>query len=289
MKLAIGTAQFGMDYGISNKDGQINFAEAKSIIDALRTNNIDTIDTAMNYGNSELILGKIGIDGFKVVTKLPEIHHLIPDKLSWTKNKILNSLSYLNAKSISCILFHKSADIMANNLKIYEYLLSLKESGIIGKIGVSIYDPSELDSIIDKNLKIDVVQTPFSILDRRLKSSGWLKKLSSMNIEVHARSIFLQGLILQKKADRNKYFNKWDKVFSLYEEWINDTNQTKLSAAINYVNSEKDISKIIVGVQSSKQLYEILHSLTINNYELPPKTLEVNDVSLINPSHWNLE
>tara|TARA_B100001287_G_C22592894_1_gene486531 strand:+ start:211 stop:1080 length:870 start_codon:yes stop_codon:yes gene_type:complete len=289
MKLAIGTAQFGLDYGISNRDGQINFAEAKSIIDALRINNIDTIDTAMNYGESELILGKIGIDGFKIVTKLPEIDHSIPDKLSWAKNMILKSLDSLNTHSISCILFHKSSDIFISNLKIYEYLLSLKESGIIDKIGVSIYDPSELDLILDKNIKIDIVQTPFSIFDRRLKSTGWLKKLSSMNVEVHARSIFLQGLILQKRADRNKYFNKWDKVFSLYEEWLNDTNQSKLSAAVNYVYSEKDISKVIVGVQSSTQLYEILGSLTTNNYKAPPKTLEVDDLSLINPTHWNLK
>ena len=72
-KLILGTAQFGQNYGITNVMGKVSEVEIKSIFRNARSNQIHTLDTASSYGDSELVLGNIGVSDFDVITKLPTL------------------------------------------------------------------------------------------------------------------------------------------------------------------------------------------------------------------------
>ena len=163
-----------------------------------------------------------------------------------------------------------------------------KEKGLVDKIGVSIYDPDELNILEDSGIKLDIVQTPFNMLDRRIETSGWLNKLSQNGTEVHSRSVFLQGLLLQDKNHRNPYFSKWRNYFNKLDSWIYDTKQTSLSAALNFSYSYKDINKLLVGVQNKLQLTEIINSISQDYSHSLPEELRIDDPLLINPTNWRL-
>jgi aryl-alcohol dehydrogenase-like predicted oxidoreductase len=290
MKLALGTAQFGLDYGVSNTAGQVKLPEVKKILAEAQKYNIDTLDTAIAYGNSERILGDAGVNNFNVVTKLPPVPKATKDIALWLNNQVQSSLQKMQVKSLSGLLLHESSDLLkAPNLELFNSLSKLKDDGIVSKVGVSIYNPDELDALAERGIKIDIVQAPFNILDRRLESSGWLHRLHLAGIEVHTRSAFLQGLLLQQRDQRNSYFNKWANYFTIFDEWVNDTRQTPLGASLNFVYSNKYISKVIVGVESRVQLTEMLSSISQNSQFPVPDELDVDDHMLINPSSWILD
>jgi aryl-alcohol dehydrogenase-like predicted oxidoreductase len=289
MKLALGTAQFGLDYGLSNTSGQVELPEVKSILEEAKKYNIDTLDTAIAYGNSESILGEVGVDKFSIVTKLPPIPKDISDIESWVNNQVKASLKKMNIDSVSGLLLHRSADLFETpKRQLFDSLCKLRDNGTVNKIGISIYNPDELETLEEHGIKIDIIQAPFNILDRRLESSGWLNKLNLAGIEIHIRSVFLQGLLLQEKDQRNPYFNKWDDYFNQLDEWVNDTKQTKLSAALNFPYSYDKINKIIVGVQNKPQLIDVISSISQNSHLAIPEEFRIDDPMLINPTNWNL-
>ena len=287
VKIALGTAQFGLDYGISNTSGKVNKSRVIGILDEATKFGIDTLDTAIIYGNSENVLGDIGVENFNIVTKLPPLPKNIFDLDTWVSEGIKSSFNNLNVNKIYGLMLHQSDDLLGNyGPKLYSMLCNLKENGLVSKIGVSIYNPSELDSLEDGGFELDIVQAPFNILDRRLEESGWLRKLKLSGVEIHIRSVFLQGLLLLDKNNRNQYFSKWVNHFIEYDRWIKQTDQTSLSACLNFVNSYSDIDKIVVGVETTAQLKEIVSSIN-NNYKIPvPDNLKINDATLINPSNW---
>ena len=153
------------------------------------------------------------------------------------------------------------------------------------KIGVSVYDHIQLQSILD-NFDIDLVQLPFNILDRRMIDNGVLATLRSKGVEVHARSVFLQGLLLMSEQNRPDKFNRWSGLWRIWREWLNDNQITALEAAIRHAISMPEISKVLVGVDNVDQLKEIV---TASSGVLPniPDEMFTNDIDLLNPSNWS--
>ena len=287
-KIALGTVQFGIDYGVNSVDGQVKPEEVKKILSYARSKNIDLLDTAPAYGNSEKILGKINISNFKVVTKTRHF-----DSLEINNNdvKLLNndfhhSLKDLKQDSVYGVLIHNADDLFKPGAeKLFDQLQELKQAEKIVKIGVSVYDHSQLQSIID-NFDIDLVQLPFNILDRRMIDSGMLATLYSKGTEVHVRSVFLQGLLLMSEQSRPEKFNCWSGLWRIWHEWLNDNKLTALEATIRYAVSMPEVSKVLVGVDNLDQLKEIVAAST---GVLPkiPNDLFTNDADLLNPSNWS--
>ena len=284
-KLALGTVQFGLKYGIANKNGQIIFQEAKKILQYARNANIELIDTAISYGDSEKIIGDVGIKDFKFVSKLPALPKGDFNINSWVENKIQFSLKRLGIQSLYGLLIHRSENLLGDSgKKMLEALNKLKSRGILKKIGVSIYDTSELDKLTSL-IKLDIVQVPLNIVDQRILANGLLSKLYKNNIEVHTRSVFLQGLLLMSKQKRPSSFNQWNNLWKIWHEWLEDNQITALEATIRYALSIKEISKVIVGVDSKEQLHQIILA---SNGKLPPipPELFIDDINLLNPSNW---
>lgn len=285
MKLALGTAQFGMAYGIANPQPQISYTESTAIIKYGHHYGMSLIDTAMAYGDSEERLGQIGVAAWKVVSKLPEIPQC--ESISeWVERSVKESLGRLKVGTLYGLLLHHPAQLIGHQGRdIYSSLQKLKADGLVKKIGVSIYCPEELGAIFSKG-NFDIVQSPFSILDRRLISTGWLDRLVEQGVEVHARSIFLQGLLLMNTNQRPKKFDRWSDLWERYHQWVAESGVSQLEACLGYAMSIKGIHQVIVGVNGLSHLKEIITAAANPCCLAPPSDLYTEDMALLNPVAW---
>ena len=283
--LALGTVQFGLPYGIANETGQISQKEAISILECAWQEGVDTLDTAVTYGESEERLGNIGIKQWDVISKLPAVPEDCKDISGWVYNQVTESTERLGIIKLRGLLLHHPHQLLeSGGNEIYTALTKLIEQNIVEKIGLSIYDPVELSPILSR-YEFGIVQAPFNIVDRRLYTSGWLEKLTKSDIEVHVRSIFLQGLLLMNKQQRRVTFSRWNPLWKDYDNWLHEKNISPMEACLSFVNSFSEINRIVVGVDSLKQFQGIIkaHTATVFDY---PSSLSCEDPNLITPSRW---
>ena len=286
-RLALGTVQFGMPYGISNKNGQTNIKEAEAIIDCAREHGIDTLDTAIGYGESETCLGKIGVQDFNVVTKLPAVSNDVPDVKAWVFEQVESSLKRLKLQKLHAILLHQPAQLThpISGQPLAEGLMALKAEGYVKKIGVSVYKPEDLIQISGV-INPDLIQAPFNLLDRRLASAGCFDPLNKRGVEIHARSVFLQGLLLMPREDIPQNFERWSSVWNAYHEFLTDKHLSATAACLHFAFSYPQIDKIVVGVENRSQLQELIDQAREARVQDWPD-LACDDERLINPSKWN--
>lgn len=285
-RLGIGTVQFGQPYGIANQGNCVSYNEAKTIIAHAWDQGIDTIDTAISYGESEQCLGDIGVAGWKIISKLPEIPSSCIDIGGWINDAVVASLKKLKIPCLYGLLLHRSQQLLLEQgSEIYSALLDLKRRGLVKKIGISIYGMDELDAVCPV-YQFDIIQAPFNILDRRLVLSGWLPRLKKLGIEVHIRSVFLQGLLLMERSKLPMQFARWHILWQQLECWFLENQITPLHACIDFALSYPEIDRILVGVCSLKQLQEILLIKT-SGLSFPPALIS-DDLDLINPSYWSI-
>tara|TARA_Y100000768_G_scaffold299944_1_gene233718 strand:- start:42 stop:911 length:870 start_codon:yes stop_codon:yes gene_type:complete len=285
-KLALGSAQFGMQYGITNTSSRFTDADIEEVLRIAKKNHIDTIDTAIAYGESESRLGKHDLKEFKIITKIPKFSSEVTNIKKWINEEIESSLLRLNKNKIHAILFHHPNDLKKSEGKIiYESLKKFKDQNIISKLGVSIYSPNELDTIFS-NFDFEIVQAPFNVIDNSLINSGWMKKLNDNGIEIHTRSTFLQGLLLCDLNEIPYKFNKWKDIFESWDYQTSNINISKMEACLNYANSFNEINKIIVGIDNLSQFKEILSYDLSKDYQRLP-SFNCLDKTLINPSNWD--
>ena len=287
-RLALGSVQFGLPYGISNTSlNETSFSEISNILNYANKIGINTIDTAISYGKSESRHGKYGVNRYKVITKLPKMPIICHDVFAWAEEQLMDSLSRLNLRSVYGLLLHHTLDLNGPKGSIlWSAMKSLKEKNLVNKIGYSIYKPDDLDLLFNDFVP-DIVQTPYSIFDQRLSTSGWLDRLYNSNTEIHARSIFLQGLLLFKSSERPSKFNRWKSEFEKFDLWLEENNLTALQASICFVMGNPKISKIIVGIDNLNQLKEIISNLKFNDLSFP-EYKSIEDTELLDPSLWNL-
>lgn len=286
-KLALGAAQFGLDYGIANEVGQVSLKEVQSILAIAGECDINVLDTAISYGTSEEVLGKVGVDRFRVVTKLPSLPAGQSDTGRWVTDQVCESLKRLGQKRLYGLLLHRSEDVFGLRSRSLIHALSdLKENGLVEKVGVSIYSPEELEKVFEK-INVDLVQAPLNVVDRRMEVSGWLKRLKDYGVEIHVRSAFLQGLLLM---DRNKIPEKFSRWSSLWDEWHEKTNASGTSpliASLAYPLSIAEVDQVLVGVNSAVQLLGILQAAGKTNRGPDTSFMCTTDLDLLNPSRWN--
>jgi len=287
MKIALGTVQFGLDYGVANEDGQVRATEVQQILSESKKSGIDTLDTAIAYGTSEEVLGKVGIDGFRVVTKLPSLPTNNGDVFRWVRDQVEASLARLGQKKLYGLLLHRSEDVSASEgSHLIQALADLKNDGFVQKIGVSIYSPDELEMVC-KKINIDLVQAPLNVVDRRMETSGWLDRLKSDGVEIHTRSVFLQGLLLMERSKIPMKFSRWSNMWNIWQENLRELGVTPLEACLSYPLSLDQVDQVMVGVDSAKHLQDIISAASSVDHVPDTSFMLSNDKNLINPYNWN--
>lgn len=291
MKLALGTVQFGLPYGITNRHGQVPLPEVGRMMQAATTAGIDTLDTASTYGSSEAALGQHDLSRFRVVTKLAAV----PDEVSgplavqaWVFAQVEQSLSRLKVPHVDGLLLHRPQQLLAGvGRDLALAMQRLKADGLVKKIGISIYGPEILEQALGV-MPCDLIQAPFNLIDRRLASSGWLARLHRHGVEVHVRSVFLQGLLLAGAAELPEHFGPWRPIWQRWEAWKRQSQISSLAGCLAFASSYSEISKIVVGAESVVQLSELLAAYQ-SSTSRPTSTwpdLASNDEALIDPSLW---
>lgn len=283
-KIALGTAQFGLDYGINNKRGKIPFSEVEEIIKLAYNNKIDMLDTAFSYGDSENVIGLIleenNLD-FNITTKLP------------TKSLTEEVLSHFNQslerlkKKLYGYLFH-DFKTFRKYPKIWKKFKDLKNSKQVKKIGFSLYYPSEIAYLFDNKIDFDIVQIPYSIFDQRFRN--YLPLLKERDIEVYIRSVFLQGLFFKKPEELNGNFTAIKGKIKTIIQISKKMNISIASISLKFALMNKYIDKIVVGVDSIENLKEnlqIIRGKRIDNkYYYLLKDIKVDDENIILPFKW---
>ena len=284
-RLALGTVQFGLTYGVANNAGQVGPDEASAIIRRASRAGIDTLDTAVAYGDSEQRLGGLGMRDWKIVTKLPPVPPSITNVQAWVRETVGGSLGRLGVDRLYGLLLHRSQDLLGpRGSMVHDTMQELKDEGVVDRIGISIYAPSELEPVSDR-FALDLVQAPYNVFDRQIAASGWLSRLDAEGTEVHARSAFLQGLLLMRSVDRPLKFARWESLWNRWDAWLGAQGMTPLQGAIRFVLAEDRIGRVVVGVDNSAQLEAILAAVE-GPVASPPPSLSSDDQDLINPSCW---
>lgn len=287
-KLALGSANFGLEYGLTNATGKISDKELASILNYAVCAGVDLVDTAQAYGDSEVRIGSHCDNAqFEIITKIG----VELDNKYFARNltsSVKQSCKRLNKKKLYAVMLHRPEVLLTNQGNaIIRALEALKEQGVIEKIGVSVYSPDILASI-STLFELDIVQVPFNIFDQQILSSGWSDKLKRNGVEIHTRSVFLQGLLLMKRCNLPGYFiQSWPAHFDAWYGFLNDSRADALEVALKFALDQEWIDKIVVGVDSVAQLK------TLVEIEKAPKSFNFplsgcTDANLINPSKWSL-
>jgi len=284
MKLALGTVQFGLDYGVTNTSGKLTDEDSQNILALAHKFGLNTLDTAAAYGESEERLGHLAISQkFKLISKVPTLLNANPEMI---QEYVKSSLSRLKRKQLDGLLLHSELDLLGDSAESYfKQLTLLKSQNLAVKIGVSCYSV-EAAMVILNRFDIDLIQIPASHLDRRFEHSGVLALAKSKGVEVHARSLFLQGLLVVDSKGRPSKF-KNIKELGVYDAQAKKLGLTPLQLAVSYIIQTKNIDYAVVGCLTAEQLDQIIeaynHCLTL---DVDIEDLSTENISLINPVNW---
>lgn len=289
-KLIIGTAQWGLDYGISNNNGKTGKCEVENILKTAKNHGINTLDTASAYGDAEKIIGELKKEDSKIITKISIGNQDKDVKQSRDDihNKVMRSFSNLGKFVLEGVLVHDPGNLESCKYSwSWDALKDIKEEGYMKKIGISVYNPSQAEKLAEM-YKPDIIQLPFNAFDKKAADLGTLKRLKDEGIEIHARSLFLQGLLLMNIKDISKYFTPWMSEIERWHEYCITNRLTLLEGAIANAMREESIDKFIVGIEDTRQLIQIIDASKRQVRNGFKSCQSEGNEGLINPSEWRI-
>jgi aryl-alcohol dehydrogenase-like predicted oxidoreductase len=282
-KVIIGTANLNSNYGLIKNSLKIK--DFRNVLKFCKKLGIKIIDTSPNYSNSEIIIGR-ETKKFEIITKIPKIPKKIKkiEIVDWIFKKIYESSANTKTKKFYGVLL-QNADILlsSKSLIIYKTLQDLKKKGKISKIGISIYNFKILEKILDQ-FKIDFIQVPFNVFDRRILNKKILKKIKKKGVKIHVRSIFLQGLLIEKNFQIPSHLSNLKKNLKNWHQWLKKNNIDPLNGCIEFVSNYKQIDKFVIGFNNFKQFNQIIN-FKKKNLNFKKLNLNLNEKS-IDPRKW---
>ncbi len=292
MKLAIGTAQFGLDYGVSNHRGATGLREVRRIVGLARRHGVDCYDTASGYGDSEQKLGAaLACRGAaKVVTKTPAAAGSAVDAgdIEGFQQALQRSLQRLKCERLYALLLHSAADLhKAGSDRIGAWFDSVKARGLVQKTGVSVYSPRQLERALAQ-MAIDIVQLPLNIFDQRFLAGDAIARLQARGIEVHVRSCFLQGLLLLPVAQIPPALARLKSRQAALREFAAGAGLDMLSLCLGFCHAVGGVDKVVCGVNDSAQLAQLLQADIDRAGCLNFDRFAVDDEMIVNPARWEL-
>lgn len=278
-KLTLGTAQFGFDYGVTNHSGQIPEEEVHRILSECRSLGINSLDTAPAYGDSEERIGRFSEPGsFQIISKISANEDI--------EKSVTSSINKLGVDKLYGVLFHSPKDLI-DNPALVDASNRLKELGLVEKVGVSIYDSETLNNI--RNIfKPDIVQLPLNLFDQRVLQDGTLANLSEENIEIHARSIFLQGILLTPTDELPDSFDNHLSPFRDLDKFLQDKGINRLQACLNFALKNEYVDNVLFGISSMQDLKEITQEAAKPIQDIDYNSLALNDDFILDPLQWSL-
>lgn len=288
-KLGLGTVQWGLHYGLSNQHGITSPETVAAILSEARRRGITILDTASLYGDAEAALGANPLQAFRVVSKTPKFATpAITDEQALQLTHVFHqSLQKLSSQNIYGLLVHHAGDLLVpGGEKLVAAMMELKERGLVGNIGVSVYHGEQVDAVL-KVFKPDIIQLPISVLDQRMLLDGQLERLKKEGVEIHARSVFLQGLLLMPLDKIPAYFDTVRPLLGRWHAAAQAQNMTPVQAALSFVRDIPYIDTVLVGVENLAQFQSCLEDFSIGA-SFDASDLACNDPLFVNPALWKI-
>ncbi len=282
MKLSLGTAQFGLDYGINNVLKKLSYTQVEEILNLAFENNIRFLDTSPAYGDAELKIGALVNDNFNIISKFPFVSNAAA-----LKSALFSSHEKLRTKKLYGYIAHN-----ANNLieipQLWSTLSQLKEENRIQKIGYSVYTTDQLEKLLNIDLIPDLIQLPYSLLDRQFEK--YFIKLKKLGVEIHVRSIFLQGLYFMNPDSLPAKLKSFHESLVELNKICNDLQTNLGMLALNFVTNNQLVDRVLIGIDSKWQLIdniELYKNCNLNSKQIEKiRLIEVKDKELLNPVNW---
>lgn len=289
MKLGLGSAQLGMPYGIAGNRIAGNKILITEVLQLAATHHMTLIDTAPAYGNSQVLLRDClpKQTTFQFISKmtLPEAGERF--SVASLEEQLQTIFLQLGTSTLYALLIHNPQTLLtAEGKKAWDFLTQIKTQKNIQKLGVSVYTAAEIDACLAE-WAIDIVQLPFNILDQRLLISGHLELLHDKNIEVHARSIFLQGLLLMDIDHIPAHLSCLKPFVSAVDHAAQAHHMSRLNFVLQFALQQSTLNKLIIGVNSKEELSAIINAATGAAYGLNnTNILACSNNNLIDPRLW---
>lgn len=289
-KLALGSAQFGMQYGIANRAGQPRAENVSEILRRGEGAGIHVLDTAHAYGEAEAMLGQAlaGNRRFKIVSKtLPVRRDVVtPGDMTQLNVAFRTTLDRLGSRDLYALLVHHADDLLGpGGDRLWSWMESLKSEKVVNKIGVSVYSPDQLEKAVDR-YDIEIVQLPYNIYDQRFARAGLLDGLQAAGIEVHSRSVFLQGLLLLAPGQLPAQFESIRSLQARLHESLAKAAMTPLAGCLSVCLNDPRIDFVVVGCESLRQIDEIIKSAVQTHACQDLEQFALDDEVIIDPSRW---
>lgn len=291
-QLCLGTAQFGLPYGITNAAGQVSETEVLALLHAAAAAGLTLLDTAQAYGDAEAVLGRtlpLGHD-FRLISKLPaqsQPEFTADDRVAWDQ-ALERSRVRLGEPALDALLLHSTADLRKpGGEHLREWLLSLRQSGLVRRLGVSIYGSADLVGVPADLL--DLVQLPLSLYDQRLLVDGTITRLRNQGCAVHARSLYLQGLLLTSESRWPQWVDPASRDHhAKLEHLAADRGSSLLDCALGFARAQLDLEAVVLGLCSRLELQQLLQAWgRISPWrEGEWRTWALPDAGILDPRCW---
>lgn len=300
-RITLGTAQLAAGYGATRRGSDApSVTDVARLLEAARELGIGRIDTAADYGDAERLLGAAGLGGFSVDAKLPALppalkHSDAEGIASWVRMHVEQSLERLRVPSLAALLLHRPTVITsAVGPTVVAAVGELQQEGLVGQLGASVYGPDEGLPLVDAVPGLSIIQAPVSAVDRRMLAPQVVKRLEADGVELHARSVYLQGLLLVRPTRRPIWARAFDGALRPWDDWVEqnalDTAEIA-TAALGFVFRRTEVSRVIVGAEDAEQLRATVGSLSPAEpfdglAEALPDEVAVADLDVIDPRRW---
>lgn len=288
-KLGLGTVQWGLPYGVANAGGQTPRDEVSAILAEARRHGVRVLDTASQYGEAESVLGQNALDGFRIITKTPSFGtaEISAGQAGELSDSFRRSLARLSCERVYGLLLHRVDDLLApGGDRLLHAMEALKAQGLVSKIGVSIYEGRQINAVL-RLFRPDIVQLPLNVLDQRLLRSGHLDRLKEVGVEVHVRSVFLQGLLLMPLDRLPVFFAPIRDVLSCWHEAVAGKGLAPTQAALAFVRDCPGVDVMLVGVDTVGQFRTCLADYA-GAPAFDASGLGCDDARYVNPMNWKV-
>lgn len=272
-KLVLGTVQFGCQYGV-NSAGRPSTKQVLDILNNAKAGGIQILDTSSAYGNAEEILGEVEAgSNFKIISKYPKCNKSVAETFN-------HSLDVLGIDHLYGYLLHHF-EVYRINKSVWNDFVQLQEDGKVDRIGFSLYEPWELDLILNDGIHFSLIQVPYNIFDRQFEP--YFKHLKEMDVEIHVRSTFLQGLFFKNRNTLPEKFEPLKQNLLQLDEYASSMGISVGDLALNYNLQNPYIDGVLIGVDNNEQLMQNFDSIKDLGINI---NIKVKDPELLNPVNW---
>lgn len=285
-ELIIGTAQFGSGYGVTNAVGRLGAAEVQGVIDVALENGIRSFDTSPAYGDAQRRLGGM-------ITSADKPEYISKFVLSAgpvdAESIYLQTLRDLKTDHLAALMFHSVADLRDARAEVaWNCMRQARDGGVVGMIGASIYDESDLDALLHFAPDVDILQLPGNILDRRLVEHPKVERLRARGCKVHVRSVYLQGMLLVEPARISDGMAPLRDAVASLRSLAARSSMSTVEVALGYVRDHPSVDAVVVGALNESDLSETIRAWSgvssVGDYQ-PPKV----HASMLDPRHWPID